>query len=204
MLRTVCVRLSAAIGASSWNGTSLVSPGPRSETVTATGPGSRRARLVLPVLLLVLVWACGPPRERFQNTLPSPEALAEAFLRALEAGDRRWMESLALSEQEFVLEVFPEMPAYGNVPPGFAWSQLAARSAYGLSTVLDAHAGRSWDLEEIVFRGKQTAYQTFVVHREPMLRLRDRRTGEKREVALFGSLLEHGGRYKLFSFNVDR
>ena len=181
-----------------------MTPIPCSEAVTGTGPGSGRARIVLPVLLLVLVCACGPPRERFRGTLASPETLTEAFLRALEAGDRRRMESLALSEREFVLEVFPEMPAYGNIPPDLAWSQLAARSLYGLSTVLHAHRGRSWVLEEIVFRGKRTVYQTFVVHREPMLRLRDRRTGEKTEMALFGSLLEHGGRYKLLSFNIDR
>jgi hypothetical protein len=173
-------------------------------TRSTTGPGSGWVRLVWPALLLVLVWACGPPRERFQDTHASPEALSEAFLRALEAGDRPGMESLALSEREFLLEVFPEMPAYGNVPPDFAWSQLAARSSYGLSTVLHAHGGRSWDLVGIVFRGGRTAYQTFVVHRDPMLRLRDRRTGERREMPLFGSLLEHGGRYKLFSFNIDR
>ena len=34
--------------------------------------------------------------------------------------------------------------------------------------------------------------------------LRDRHTGERREMDLFGSLLEHDGRYKLFSFNIDR
>ncbi|MCG6920368.1 MAG: hypothetical protein LJF15_04675 [Acidobacteria bacterium] len=181
-----------------------MNPSPRSEAATEDGPGSGRARIVLPVLLLVLVWACGPPRERFRGALASPEALTEAFLQALEAGDRPRLEGLALSAQEFQLEVFPEMPAYGNIPPDLAWSQLAARSLYGLSTVLHAQRGRSWELEEIVFRGGQTAYQTFVVHREPMLRLRDRRTGEEREMALFGSLLEHDGRYKLFSFNIDR
>ena len=37
-----------------------------------------------------------------------------------------------------------------------------------------------------------------------MLHLRDPHTGERRVIALFGSLLEEGGRYKLFSYNVDR
>jgi hypothetical protein len=38
----------------------------------------------------------------------------------------------------------------GDVP---AWSQLAARSLYGLSSILAAHGGRSWDLEKLVVRG---------------------------------------------------
>jgi hypothetical protein len=170
------------------------------------GVGSGRARLALPVLLvsLVLAWACGPPRERFGGTHPSPEALAEVFQQALEAEDRTRLEEIALTEREFRLEVFPEMPAYGNIPPGFAWSQLASRSLYGLSSVLHSHGGQGWVLEEIVFRGGTTAYQTFVVHREPVLRLRHRRTGETRTLASFGSVLEHDGRYKLFSFNIDR
>ena len=37
-----------------------------------------------------------------------------------------------------------------------------------------------------------------------VLRLRDRVTGERREMALFGSLLEHDGRYKLVSLNIGR
>jgi hypothetical protein len=171
----------------------------------ATGPGGvRRVRLALVILLLVVVWSCGHPRERFRGTLTSPKALAEEFLRGLEAEDRPRLEELALSRQEFELEVFPEMPAYGNVPPDFAWSQLELRNFDGLSTVLARQGGRRWDLEEMVFRGGATVYQTFTVHRRPMLRLRNRRTGERREMALFGSLLECDGRYKLFSFNIDR
>ncbi len=181
---------------------SVLTPGSRSEALT--GPGSGWARLVLPVLLLVLSWACGVPRERFQGAYESPQALTVAFLRALEAEDRPRLEGLALSAREFQLEVFPEMPAYGNIPPDFAWRQLELRNRHGLSTVLESQGGRSWALEEIVFRGGRTAYQTFTVHREPMLHLRDRLTGAKREMALFGSLLEHDGRYTLFSYNIDR
>ena len=173
-----------------------------------TGPGGSRARFVFlaPLLLLVVFsWvACGPARERFRNTSPSPEALTETFLQALEARDRPRLESLALSQEEFRLEFFPEMPVYGNVPPDFAWSQLDGRNRHGLATVLERQGGRSWELEEIAFPGGETTYQTFSVLREPMLRLRDRVTGERREMVLFGSLLEHEGRYKLVSFNIGR
>jgi len=179
-----------------------MSPSTCSES--ATGPGGSRARSTLLAVVFLVAAACGPPRERFHGMHGSAEGLAEDFLRSLAAEDRPRLEDLALSKQEFLLEVFPEMPAYGNVPPDFVWSQLEIRSHHGLSTVLASQGGRHWDLEEMVFTGGETAYQTFTVHREPMLRLRDRRTGETREMALFGSLLEHGGRYKLVSFNIDR
>jgi hypothetical protein len=168
------------------------------------GPGSRRARLVCLLLLGTVLGSCGPARERFSGTFESPEALTRAFLEAVEARDRARLAALALSEREYRLEVFPEMPAYGNVPSDFAWSQIEGRNRYGESFVLAREGGRSWELEEIVFEGGTTAYQTFVVHRDPLLHLRDRRTGERQERALFGSILEHAGRYKLFSLNLDR
>ncbi len=175
----------------------------RSET--RIGPGSGRARFASLALLLVFSWAaCGPPRERFQDTFSSPEALTETFLRGLENRDRALLERLALSPEEFRLEFFPEMPVYGNIPPDFAWGQIEGRNRHGLATVLAWQGGRHWELEEIAFAGGETAYQTFTVHREPMLRLRDRVTGERKEMALFGSLLEHQGRYKLVSFNIGR
>ena len=181
-----------------------MSPSTRSGPVSVTGPGAGRARFVSLVLVLGLVSACGPPRERFAGTYESPEALTEAFLQALEAGDRPGLESLALSRQEYELEVFPEMSVYGNIPPDFAWSQLEGKNLYGVSTTLHRHRGRAWDLEDIVFSDGTTIYQSFRVHREPVLHLRDRGTGERTEMVLFGSLLESEGRFKMLSLSIDR
>jgi len=113
------------------------------------------------------------------------------------------MESLALTEEEFKTQAYPEMPAYGKIPAEFAWQQLHQRSEADLSTVLARLGGRAFDLESVTFRGN-TAYSTFVVHRRPMVKVRDRSTGEEKTLALFGSILEHRGRFKLFSFNLDR
>lgn len=173
-------------------------------TRSATGPGRGRAWLAWLALLLVACWSCGAPRQRFAEACPSPETLAGAFLQALEAGDRPRLERLALSEEEFRLEAFPEMPAFGRIPTDLAWNQLSLRSLYGLSTVLARYGGRAWVLEGIDFRGATTVYQTFAVRRDPMLTLRDPSSGEIRELALFGSVLEYDGGFKLFSFNIDR
>jgi hypothetical protein len=155
------------------------------------------------LVVLALSWACGPPRERFRHTFESPEALTAEFLRALEAGDRARLKDLPLSEQEYCLEIFPEMPVYGNIPPDLAWSQMEGANLYGVGVALDRHRGRSFELEKITFEGT-TSYQTFVVHRESTLHLRDRETGKREELPLFGSVVEHDGGYTLLSVNIDR
>jgi len=170
------------------------------------GRGFGRAlSLVLLACALVVVsfGACTPASARFAGTAESQQALIEQFLKALEAKDRARLESLALTEQEFKTEAYPEMPAYGKIPADFAWQQLHQRSRADLETVLAHLGGRAFDLESVTVRG-DTAYSTFVVHRRPMVTVRDRQTGREETLALFGSILEHRGRFKLFSFNLDR
>jgi hypothetical protein len=159
---------------------------------------------MLGLAALGLVPACAPAPPRFVGSLESQQALVEEFLRALEAKDEARLESLALSEEEFKTEAYPEMPAYGKIPADFAWQQLHEKSRAGLETVLAHQGGRAYALEAVTFRGDHTAYSSFVVHRRPMVKVRDRQTGEERTLALFGSILEHRGRFKLFSFNIDR
>jgi hypothetical protein len=170
-----------------------------------TGLGSGRAlSLVLGLVAVASLDSCAPAPERFARSFESPRALAEEFLRALESKDRGRLESLALTREEFKTEAYPEMPAYGSVPAEFAWSQLALKSSHGLANVLAMHGGRAYELVDLSYRGGHTAYRTFVVHRRAMLRVRDRKSGEEATLALFGSVLEHRGRFKLFSFNIER
>jgi hypothetical protein len=178
-----------------------LSPTTRSRT-GGSGPG--RARLVALALLLALGWACGPPRERFAGSFASPEALTQAFLGELEIGDPAGLERLALSEEEYRLELLPEMFAYGRVPASFVWNQMQSRSQVGMKTVLGRLGGRSLAFEGIEFAGGTVEYQTFRVHLKPTVHVRDRETGRRAALALFGSVLEHEGGFKLVSLNTDR
>jgi hypothetical protein len=141
---------------------------------------------------------------RFQETFDSPTALARGVLDALEAKDVDRLGTLPLTEREFVDEVFPEMPAAGRIPAGFAWQDLRQKSRNELTGILAYHGGKAYDLVQIGFDGGATAYETFVVHRKPRLQVRERGTGVEKQLALFGSVLEHEGRYKLFSYVVNR
>ncbi len=171
--------------------------------------GGLRATGVLPALTLALAGflaasACTPAQPRLGRTFDSPKALAAAVLVALEANDRVALEGLALSELEFREQVFPEMPAWGKIPMSYVWGDLRQKSRNELSKILAYHGGRAYAVDDVVFDGGATAYETFVVHRKPRLVVRERTTREEKQLALFGSVIELDGRYKLFSYVVNR
>jgi hypothetical protein len=138
-----------------------------------------------------------------EHTYESPRALAEEVLGRFRDADRSGLAELALSESEFKERVWPQMPAAGNVPVDYVWSDLSAKSHRGLSRSLARHGGRQFELLDIRFTKGTTAYQTFVVHRSAQLLVRDQQ-GREGALDVMGSVIEEAGRYKLFSFVVDR
>jgi hypothetical protein len=142
---------------------------------------------------------------RFSRSFDSPEALAQEFLRLLEAGDPEAAKPLALSEQEFKEIVWPEMPAARperNVPVDFAWDNMWPKSLYGLARTFQRHGGKRLELVAVRFEGETTAYSSFDVRRDARCVVRNA-SGEEQTLDLFGSVLVDGDRYKLFSFVVD-
>jgi hypothetical protein len=146
---------------------------------------------------------CGGPDLR--NTRESPEALARAVLEAVAHEDRDALRRLALDEEEFREQVWPDLPASRperNLPFGYVWTDLRSKSEGSLAGTLGAHRGREYELISMTFTGETTRYNTFLVHREAELAVRDR-GGEVRAVRLFGSVIEKNGRFKVFSYVVD-
>ena len=176
--------------------------GGRLRTVGAFPFAPALAALALAALFTAA--ACAPSAPRFERTFDSPRTLAAAVLLALEANDRVALESIALSELEFREQVFPEMPAWGKIPMGYVWGDLRQKSRNELNKILAYHGGRAYAVEDVVFDGGATAYETFVVHRKPRLVVRERTTREEKQLALFGSVIQLDGRYKLFSYVVNR
>lgn len=139
------------------------------------------------------------------HTFPSPEALSEAVLTALADGDADTLASLALSELEFRTAVWPDLPSSRperGVPFDYAWGDLHQKSDNALRRLLARHRGRRYELVRVAFEGGTTPYRTYRVHRETVLDLRDE-DGEGLTMALFGSMLEREGEFKLFSYVVD-
>ena len=143
-------------------------------------------------------------RRSLLNAASSPEALARNFLTALNRNDKAAIQALRITKKEFCEYVWPELPSsrLPNVTCDWAWEQATLNSLSGLSEVLPAHGKKRYEAVSIRFAKGTDRYQTYKVHKEPWLTIRDG-AGKQQELRLFGSLLEMDGQYKFFSFVID-
>jgi hypothetical protein len=168
----------------------------------------RIARTAACAALLTLHLACGsglqsPPP--LANAHTSSASLARAVLSALAARDQAALLSLAITEQEFREHVWPELPASRperNLPHSFVWGDLKQKSDIALTRTLDEHGGRQYTLVRVDYAAETTRYETFSVHRETVLVVRDESDAEQ-EIRVYGSTLEKAGSFKVFSYVVD-
>jgi len=154
---------------------------------------------------LALSACASDARGALSDTYDSPEQAAQAVLDALAARDAGRLLDLALDEHEFRQVVWPELPSSrpeAGLPVEYAWGRLRLNSQSQLSMTIAVHGGRRYELVAVRLRGETTRYATLRVHRDSELVLREP-SGALRTVRLFGSLLERGGRWKVFSYVVD-
>ncbi|RPI56918.1 MAG: hypothetical protein EHM55_03655 [Acidobacteria bacterium] len=159
-------------------------------------------RLPLVILLAVILSTCSAFSPALPNSLDSPEALARAVLQAVERQDVDALSRLALNEQEFREQVWPDLPASRperNLPFSYVWGDLRQKSETQLKQMLAEYGGKKFELVSIRFRGDATTYASYRVHRESELMVKDPE-GRERQVRLFGSVLEKNRRYKVFSY----
>ena len=179
------------------------------------GPAWRGASLLLlrvcALVCLAATAGCGGnaegerPLPPLHDTFPSPEALSRAVLAALAAGDVETLRALPLDELEFRTAVWPDLPSSRperNVPFDYAWADLHQKSNNARRRLVARHGGRRYELVNVLFAGETTEYRTYEVHRETVLDLLDEE-GHAVRLALFGSILEREGEFKMFSYVVD-
>lgn len=160
-----------------------------------------RRLLLLTILGLSVALACDrtPP---LTNGLGSADELAGAVLDALARNDRARLEQLALSEQEFRDHVWPDLPASRperNLPFSYVWGDLHQKSLLSLSTVLGEHGGKRYQLKRVSFGGEESRYGRARVRREAVFHVMDP-SGNEIELRVCGSLVEHDGVWKVFSY----
>lgn len=161
------------------------------------------ATLSLALLSLFLTGCGATPQPVWSNSFSSPEALAAAALDAIAANDEPRLARLALSETELRDTVWPALPASGEqvgMPWHYFWREHAQRNSGYLKTLLAKHGGKGYGLASVSFDGRAT-HGDVTVHREPALDLRTA-SGAQR-LRLFGSMVERGGQWKLYSYVVD-
>jgi hypothetical protein len=154
--------------------------------------------------LLLSLSACTPSVAPLAGTRDSAAAVARDVLAALAAGNGATLEALALSEQEFRDHVWPDLPASRperNLPFSYVWGDLKQKSDAGLRASLGRLRGHGLTFVDVRFGG-ETAYGRSRVHRDSVIVVR-RADGGTEDLEVCGSLIEHGGRWKVFSYVVD-
>jgi hypothetical protein len=153
------------------------------------------------------------PVDGFDGGPASMEALVDAFLRRLEAGDVEGVAALAMSRTEFAYLYYPHTiytaPPY-ELSPALVWFQQQNRSSRGLSRVLQRYAGKPLLDTGFQCPDKGEAFGPGRIwHGCTVLGLVSEETAEPGaatgavEERLFGSILEIGGRYRFVSFSNE-
>jgi hypothetical protein len=161
-----------------------------------------------PLLLiagLLTVSACTTAPSPLEPSYGSSEALARAVMDGFATGDLEGLRRFALTEQEFRERVWPELPASRperNLPFSYVWGDLKQKSDATLANLFARYRGRQLEFVSVRFSGL-TPYQSFIVHRESIFTVRDTPEGSPTDVRLCGSMIEQGGRWKVFSYVVD-
>lgn len=165
-----------------------------------------RASLLASILVLSIVaTSCTRTSTPLAGSEASAPALAQRVLAALERRDVTALRAVALSEQEFREQVWPELPAARperKLPFWYVWGELRQKSETSLAATLTAQGGQRYELVAVRFLGDTTHYKSYLVHRKTELTVKDA-TGAEMQLRLFGSVLEQQGRFKVFSYVLD-
>ncbi|HOJ03184.1 MAG TPA: hypothetical protein PK916_04190 [Bacteroidota bacterium] len=139
---------------------------------------------------------------RFTPEFTTPEALAQAFLQAVEKKDRKGLHALLVSEREFNDWLWPEFPASDpamNVPQDFAWSNLAVKSDKGLRRILRDIGGQKLTLASVYCNEPEELYRSFVVQGGTAMDVVDAQ-GLTATLDILGSMVRLNGTYKFMSY----
>ena len=134
--------------------------------------------------------------------LPSRDSLVRSFFRRVAAKNRAALDSLAMTRAEFAWLVFPQSrwskPPY-NQPPNIAWMLFRANSESGLTKLVN----RSERFELLSYTCADTAEHDGALRLWPKCVVHLKDEGQSRDLHLFGTIIELGGRFKFAGFDND-
>jgi hypothetical protein len=133
------------------------------------------------------------------------EAAAQAVADALAARDVARLTSLAITDAEFRKNIYPALPASApevGMPVEYLWGDTNLKSRGQLAETLQEHGGRRLTVESVRFAGRSIDYDGFRVHSDTRVTVRGD-AGQRREVRLFGSMIETSTGWKVYSYIVD-
>ena len=154
--------------------------------------------------------AAATPSVQFSNAAPSTDALIGRFMEALEQKDRPKLQSLRVTENEYLDVIMP-----GSVEPGrplkqydhhdqasqYFWGILDTKSRYLEVSLLDKFGGTPLKIKSVKYQRGVKDYATYRAYKQ--LRLVVERTDGTEDELETGSIAEVNGQYKFISFIHD-
>ena len=152
---------------------------------------------------------------RFRVGLPEPrgliggaesrQLLATQFVAALAARDRTALGRLTLSRAEFAYLYYPnsrDAAMANGMPPTLRWDVMTLASEKGVARALDRIGGKPLTLQALDCPTPPVTTGTITLHDDCTLRIA-RTDGSTFSGRLFGSIVEHAGRFKFAGYNND-
>src|SRR5258705_9399934 len=144
----------------------------------------------------------GAPVAGLEGGAGSRDSLVLLFAHALDRSDTTALRALALNAREFAWLYYPASPQ--SRPPyeldaDLMWEQIQARSMRGITRALRQYGGG-----QLGYRGYECSGQperNGVVTLHNACRIVHTVDGRTVTEPLFGSIIEHGGRFKLCGFS---
>jgi hypothetical protein len=133
----------------------------------------------------------------------SREALVRRFFDALASADTAALRSMLLSRAEFAYLIYPSSPYTHEPyrqPPGLVWMQLRSATARGGHRLLERARGFQYHSHRCDAEPAREGQNYLWRHcRAKVLAA----PGHTAQMALFGVIVERGGRFKFASYDTD-
>jgi hypothetical protein len=130
----------------------------------------------------------------------SPEALAEAALEAIGAGDEDALHALMITREEYENLLWPVLPDREQMPFEFVWSITAPRSRKARREAIREYGDLPLELVRVELGDDVEAYDEFVLYRDSRMVVRRSDTGTEGVLPLMDTLIEMDGGWKFMNF----
>jgi hypothetical protein len=135
----------------------------------------------------------------------SKEALLGDVLRFLQTDNLRGLAAITVDSVDYKAIVWPELPVSNprnNIPFEYVFGRHNQLSRGGLLLKLKELKGKRYEVVRFEERPERDQYKEIRIIPIGEIALKDA-DGNQTEVRLVGSILEHKGRFKVFSYKTD-
>lgn len=163
-----------------------------------------RAAHTLVFVGLVVLAGCSDlaPDSPLANARRSPEALAQAALDAISAGDEDGLIGLMITREEYETLLWPILPDRNQMPFDFAWSITAPRSRKARRRAIADYEGIPLELVRVELGegDNRESYDEFTLYRRSRMVVRRTDTGAEGMLPLMDTLVRMDGGWKFMNF----